>query len=100
MEKLNDTINDERERHLWKQAKKRVEFRQHLYSYIIINGMFWAIWFFTGRNHSDYEIFPWPVWPMLGWGIGIAFDAYNTYWGSSLNSVEREYEKLKNRDRS
>jgi hypothetical protein len=28
--------------------------------------LLWLIWLVTGANY------PWPVWPMLGWGIGVA----------------------------
>ena len=86
----------EKERMLWKQAKKRVAFRRHLFTYIIINGFLWALWFFTGRD-EDGDQFPWPVWSTLGWGIGLAFDFYSAYFGNRVNAVEREYEKLKNR---
>jgi hypothetical protein len=89
---MNDQMT-EKERMLWKQAKKRVEFRKHLFTYIIVNGFLWAIWFFTDRR-SD---FPWPIWPTLGWGIGLAFSGYNAYFGTNLTAVEREYERLKNK---
>jgi hypothetical protein len=28
--------------------------------------LLWVIWLITGAGY------PWPVWPMLGWGIGVA----------------------------
>src|SRR5436190_864825 len=65
-------METEKEKELWKIAKKRVGFRKHLATYIIVNAMFWALWWFTDKD--DDSSFPWPVWPMLGWGIGIAFD--------------------------
>lgn len=88
-----ETMN-ERDRMLWKQAKKRVAFRRHLFSYIIINGMLWAIWFFSAHDAGKHD-FPWPVWPSLGWGIGLVFSYYSAYIDNRADAVEREFEKLK-----
>lgn len=85
-----------KDRELWRIAKKRVGFRRHLVTYLVINAMFWLIWYFSDRNNHGHN-FPWPVWPMLGWGIGLVFSYLDAYVFSSQNSVEKEYEKLKNR---
>ncbi len=55
--------------------------------------VFWLIWYFSSTRNSG--VFPWPVWPMLGWGIGVAFHYIGAYISVKDNSVEREYEKLK-----
>ena len=89
-------METQQDKELWKIAKKRVGFRRHLATYIIINGMFWIIWFLT-PNDSDKSEFPWPVWPMLGWGIGLAFDFMGTYIYTKQDSIKKEYEKLKGR---
>ena len=83
-------------------AKKRAEFKKHLYTYIIINGFLWAIWFITEGNHEEEIswITAWPIWPTLGWGIGIAFDYVGAYHSSKADMVEREYEKLKREQQS
>ena len=39
--------------------------RAHLTSYLAVIAGLWLIWALTGFGH------PWPVWPMLGWGLGI-----------------------------
>ena len=52
------------------------------------------MWYFTGgRDYNDR--LPWPVWPMLGWGIGIAFHYASAYVTPKGNAVDKEYEKLK-----
>ena len=89
-------METEKDKALWKTARKRVGFKRHLASYIIINVMFWFIWYFTDRDTDDG--FPWPVWPMLGWGIGILFSYLEAYVFNQSNAVEKEYEKLKSRD--
>jgi len=82
---------------LWQIAQKRAGFKSHLLSYIIVNGFFWLIWFFTKGHYEGYEGFPWPLWPMFGWGIGIAFHFAEAYIFPRSNSVEKEYQKLKNK---
>lgn len=87
---------------LWETAQKRASFKSHALTYVIMNTFFWAVWFFTsggkeiGSGHYDWGHFPWPVWPMIGWGIGLAFHYAGAYIFPKSNSVEREYEKLKN----
>ena len=92
---MNDQMT-EKERMLWKQAKKRVDFKRHLWTYMIINGFLWALWIFTDRVDDPAGMMPWPVWPTFGWGIGLAFSYFNAYHVKT-DAVEREYEKLKNK---
>lgn len=58
---------------LRKRAVERIEARQnfvrHLSTYGIMSAVLVVIWFASG---ADYF---WPIWPMLGWGIGLAFHA-------------------------
>jgi hypothetical protein len=91
-------METEKDMALWRIAKKRVEFKRHLATYIIINGMFWLLWYFTESQENDRE-FPWPVWPMLGWGVGLAFSYMKAYVYTRHNSIEKEYEKLKDRNK-
>lgn len=83
----------EKDKELWKIAKKRVGFKRHLATYLIVNATLWLLWLFTDSK-SD---FPWPIWPMFGWGIGLAFSYRDAYVHPSSNAVEKEYEKLKNK---
>ena len=52
-----------------KRLEARREFRQHLASYAIVMAGLVMIWVLSGGGYF------WPIWPMLGWGIGIAFHA-------------------------
>src|SRR4030095_2138663 len=70
-------------------AHKRVDFRRHLLVYLIINSALWLVWYFTGAQY------PWPIWPMAGWGIGLIFHYVFDYRSSSMLSEEEEYNKLK-----
>ncbi|HVG42720.1 MAG TPA: 2TM domain-containing protein [Chitinophagaceae bacterium] len=79
--------------YLWNIAQRRASFRSHLAIYIVMSLFFWAVWFFSGGQRYNSGL-PWPVWPMLGWGIGVAFHYIGAYANQSRNSVDREYEKL------
>ena len=37
-----------------------------LRTYLAVIALLWLIWLVTGAGY------PWPIWPMLGWGIGVA----------------------------
>ena len=39
--------------------------RRHLASYLAVIAGLWLIWALTGAEY------PWPIWPMLGWGLGL-----------------------------
>src|SRR6187431_2696199 len=92
---------------LWEIAQKRASFKTHAVTYVIMNAFFWAVWFLSSKSYErDLDIdvvswghFPWPVWPMIGWGIGLAFHFAGAYIFPRANSVETEYEKLKNQQK-
>jgi len=79
---------------LWDIAKKRASFKHNLSSYLIMSVVFWIIWYFTGGKTYDSNHLPWPVWPMLGWGIGVLFHYRSAYVSPVSNAVDKEYEKL------
>lgn len=84
-----------RDEQLWKLARKRAGFKRSLITYILINAFLWMVWYFkTGRDTGWYG-FPWPMWVLLGWGIGIAFQFFDAYGGGKDDAVEKEYEKLR-----
>ena len=68
-------------------AKERIGFKAHLVTYISVISFLWVIAFVTGSWHH-----PWPIYPMMSWGIGLVahyYAAYRKYdkW------VEREMRK-------
>ncbi|GAB4016818.1 2TM domain-containing protein [Spirosoma koreense] len=96
-----NSINSKYDPFLWKRAKARVGFRIHLRSYLIVNAGLWLIWAFSNLaihsfNHFGY-FFPWPIFPMIGWGIGLASHYFHVYQSNSERSmIEEEYQKLVN----
>ena len=81
-----ESLSDKKIREL---ARKRVEFRTHLIVFGIINSVIWIIWLTTNRGY------PWPVWPLGIWGVGLIFHYIFEYRTSSYLSEEEEYKKLK-----
>jgi len=51
---------------------------------------------YPGRHGADGV--PWPVWVMLGWGIGLGFKYLDAYGGSKEDLQRKEYDKLKNKE--
>ena len=88
---------ENRDPELWQLAQKRASFKSHLTVYIIMNIFFWIVWYFTSQRYSGAMSFPWPVWPMFGWGIGLFFHFMGAYVYPKHNPVEKEYQKLKNK---
>ncbi len=90
-------MEQQRDEQLWEKAKKRANFQRSLVAYFIVNTFLWLIWWFTlGQRGYNQEV-PWPVWSMLGWGIGLFFQYLNAYGGGRQDLIEKEYEKLKNK---
>jgi len=79
-----------REKALARLEGKR-EFTAHLLAYVLVNGMFVVIWAMSGGG------FFWPIFPILGWGIGIAFHGWDTFRRTepSEAKIQREMEHLR-----
>ena len=60
------------------EHKKRREFQQGLVSYVLVNTFLVAIWLVSSIAARELTFF-WPIFPMLGWGLGVAFHAWNVY---------------------
>lgn len=93
METQNNQPSEDQQ--LWQIAKARVSFKKSALSYLIVNLFLNAIWFFT--NDGDKSHYYWPIWPMLGWGIGLVLLYIKAYHGANYLSTEKEYEQLKNK---
>jgi 2TM domain len=80
---------------LWKMAKARVEFKRHLRIYCVVNAFLWAVWLIGGRHSSQGWDFPWPIYPMFFWGIGLAFHYRKAYSEDHEAAVKKEYDNIK-----
>jgi hypothetical protein len=75
----------ERAKEEW-HARRRNQFFRHLQSFAIINGFLFLLNMATGGGF-------WFVYPLLAWGVGLAFDAAGTFNPSS-SKVDRGARKL------
>jgi hypothetical protein len=82
---------EQKDEALWKIAKSRAAFKQSCVIYFFVNAFLVGIWFFSSGPFSYF----WPVWPMLGWGLGLAIQYYHAYYSNHIFSAEDEYIKLK-----
>lgn len=72
------------------RAEVRREFMEHFWSYVIVNAGLVGINVFTKGTIS------WALWPILGWGIGIAFHAVYTF-ATRTESFQTGFEEWKKR---
>ena len=56
-----------------KRVRERRDFQGHVVAYVVVNLFLWGLWAIT----SGVGSYPWPVWVTLGWGIGVALNAWN-----------------------
>lgn len=86
--KLMETQRNER---LWKEAEARSGFKKHLSSYVLVNLFLIGVWYFKGGAQGGNF---WPVWTLLGWGIGLLSHYLGVYGKNRFFSTEKEYEDL------
>jgi hypothetical protein len=61
-----------------RSLQERRAFRASLVSYVAVNSLLVLIWLVTVIGSGDLQYF-WPIWPILGWGIGMAVHAWKVY---------------------
>lgn len=80
---------------LRQQAIHRIRARQHFYVHMmLLLGM--GAFFVTLWARSGAPIF-WPIWPLLGWGIGLAFHALHVFgWTGPIGEerIQREIDRV------
>ena len=77
-----------------KRVKEKKDFYNHVAIYAVINVLLVIIWAFTGRGY------PWFVWPLAGWGVGLIFhglDVFIFHKQSSweVSEIEKEANKIR-----
>ena len=75
-----------------RRADMKLGFRSHVFAYAIVNAGLAAINLLTSPEYW------WFVWPLIGWGIGLAAHGAAVYLdGEHIRDrmIEEEYEKLR-----
>lgn len=72
------------------QLRKKRGLQGHLIAYVTVNLLFVGIWYITGRQ------FFWPIFPLLGWGIGVVFNIWDVYMPERMTEerIQREIQRL------
>lgn len=76
-----------------KSLKAKNEFKTFFGVAIIVSLIVTAVWYFSG-NHDYF----WPMWPMLGLAIALAFSGFNAYGPNSHiseSAIDSEVERLR-----
>jgi hypothetical protein len=87
-------VNDTREQAVHDRAaaqlKKRRDFHGHLLVYALFNTFLVVIWAVINVHG-----FFWPVFPIVGWGIGVVMNAWDVYWRRDITEedIRREIER-------
>ena len=89
----NRDTTDIRDRALERLKKKR-DFKAHLLAFVLVNATLVGIWAVTNTG------FFWPIFPIMGWGIGLVFHAWDTY-GQQVpteREISKEIDTLRRKD--
>ena len=74
------------------QLKKKRAFYGHLLVYVLVNTTIVVIWAMTSSG------FFWPIFPMLGWGIGVIMNAWDVWRGDfTEDQIAHEMARLEHR---
>ncbi|MGE5155939.1 MAG: 2TM domain-containing protein [Betaproteobacteria bacterium] len=73
------------------RLKKKRDFRSHVFIYVAVNAVLVVIWAVTGAG------FFWPIFPILGWGVGVAANAWDVYGRKPISEdeIRREADRLR-----
>jgi len=77
-----------------RRLKKQCDFRIHLLVYLMVNALLVAIWAMSWPFVG--VIFFWPIFSIVGWGIGVAVSGYDAYGRDTLTEerIQREMRRL------
>lgn len=91
---VDDTGDTARERALERVKAKRATMA-NLAVYLIVNVFLWILWALTRDEAGNQSGVPWPIWVTLGWGVGLAFQAWNAYGRRPISETDIEREMRK-----
>lgn len=81
-----------------KIARNKVAFQIHFVTYLAVNVFLFGLWLWTSQVSGEY--FPWFLFPLTGWGIGVLVHFFAVYRGEGyiVRLEEKEYLKLKGKN--
>lgn len=88
--------DDELRRNAREIAAGKLGFYVHLGGYVVVNSLIFLAWWFSGALYI--WVFPWFVFPLLGWGAGVLVHYICVFPPDSKYmevKTEEEFQKLK-----
>ena len=74
------------------RLRKKHEFWSHVAAWVLVNAFLVAIWAVTGSG------FFWPIFFIVGWGIGLFFHGWDVYYRApSEDRIQQEMRRLGDR---
>ena len=70
-----------------KKVKAKKEFYRHLTSFVIVNTFLFALNMFTSPFHY------WFIYPLMGWGLGLASHYFSVFGIPGAGSLDEQWEE-------
>jgi 2TM domain len=85
----SERMDNERQQAINRLNAKR-DFKMHATIYVGVNILLVVVWAIT--NNGGYF---WPIWPLLGWGIGLAAHWWSIYGQRPISEadIQREIDR-------
>ncbi len=84
-------VTDDQRQWAITRIKAKQELRSHLVIYLAVNALLVAIWAVSSGGYF------WPIWPIFGWGIGLAAHAASVMFGPAQITEEQINRELEGR---
>ncbi len=78
--------NEKRREAAVKRVKAKRDFKSHAAVYLIVNTLLVGIWAFSGTGYF------WPIWVIMGWGIGLALNGWTVYFQRAITEDDNQRE--------
>ena len=74
-----------------RHLKKRRDFAGHAIVYLLVNSFLVAIWTITSGG------FFWPMFPIIGWGIGVVMNGWDVWRGDEFTEepITHEMQRIR-----
>jgi hypothetical protein len=78
-----------------KRLNEKRDFKTHLVVYVLVNLLLVVIYLVAAAVSGEW--FPWVLFPIFGWGIGLGVHAWTVYGRRAIteDELQREMQKLR-----
>jgi fatty acid desaturase len=89
-------MTDERRQQAIRRLRAKTGFKVHLVVYLAVNAMLVVVWALTTARLAYPASLFWPIFSIVGWGIGVALHGYFVYRrrGYTEEQIQREMTRL------